>query len=59
MSKMVKCRSCGKETLKKVKKCSYCGKNSRSFIKRHKIFTTFISLVVLGSIVGGNRTKYY
>ena len=57
MSRMIKCRSCGEETLKKTKKCSHCGKNSRSFIRRHKIFTAFISLVLLGSSVVGNSEE--
>ena len=56
MSKMVKCKVCGKE-ISKGAKCPNCGKDSRSFVSRHKVLTVIGGLVIigtLGNIVDGN-----
>ena len=56
MSKMVKCKVCGKE-ISKGAKCPNCGKDSRCFVSRHKVLTVIGGLVIigaLGSITGGN-----
>ena len=59
MSKMVKCKVCGKE-ISKGAKCPNCGKDSRCFVRRHKVLTVIGGLVIigaLGSITGGNSNN--
>ena len=59
MSKMVKCKVCGKE-ISKGTKCPNCGKDSRCFFSRHKVLTVIGGLVIiaaLGSITGGNSNN--
>ena len=59
MSKMVKCKVCGKE-ISKGAKCPNCGKDSRCFVSRHKVLTVIGGLVIigaLGNIVGGNSNN--
>ena len=59
MSKMVKCKVCGKE-ISKGAKCPNCGKDSRCFVNRHKVLTVIGGLVIigaLGNIVGGNSNN--
>ena len=59
MSKMVKCKVCGKE-ISKGAKCPNCGKDSRCFFSRHKVLTVICGLVVigaLGSVTGGNSNN--
>ena len=59
MSKMVKCKICGKE-ISKGAKCPNCGKDSRCFVSRHKVLTVIGGLVIigaLGSITGGNSNN--
>ena len=59
MSKMVKCKVCGKE-ISKGAKCPNCGKDSRCFVSRHKVLTVIGGLVIigaLGSIAGGNSNN--
>ena len=59
MSKMVKCKVCGKE-ISKGAKCPNCGKYSRCFFSRHKVLTVIGGLVIiaaLGSITGGNSNN--
>ena len=59
MSKMVKCKVCGKE-ISKGAKCPNCGKDSRCFFSRHKVLTVIGGLVIigtLGSITGGNSNN--
>ena len=59
MSKMVKCKVCGKE-ISKGAKCPNCGKDSRCFVSRHKVLTVIGGLVIigiLGSAVGGNSNN--
>ena len=59
MSKMVKCKVCGKE-ISKGAKCPNCGKDSRCFVSRHKVLTVIGGLViigVLGSVTGGNSNN--
>ena len=59
MSKMVKCKVCGKE-ISKGAKCPNCGKDSRCFVSRHKVLTVIGGLVIigaLGSITGGNSNN--
>ena len=59
MSKMVKCKVCGKE-ISKGAKCPNCGKDSRCFVSRHKVLTVICGLVIigaLGSITGGNSNN--
>ena len=59
MSKMVKCKVCGKE-ISKGAKCPNCGKDSRCFVSRHKVLTIIGGLVIigaLGSITGGNSNN--
>ena len=59
MSKMVKCKVCGKE-ISKGAKCPNCGKDSRCFVSRHNVLTVIAGLVIigaLGSITGGNSNN--
>ena len=59
MSKMVKCKVCGKE-ISKGAKCPNCGKDSRCFVSRHKVLTVIGGLVIigaLGSVAGGNSNN--
>ena len=59
MSKMVKCKVCGKE-ISKGAKCPNCGKDSRCFVSRHKVLTVVAGLVIigaLGSVTGGNSNN--
>ena len=59
MSKMVKCKICGKE-ISKGAKCPNCGKDSRCFVSRHKVLTVICGLVIigaLGSVTGGNSNN--
>ena len=59
MSKMVKCKVCGKE-ISKGAKCPNCGKDSRCFVSRHKVLTVIGGLVIigaLGSVTGGNSNN--
>lgn len=49
MSKMVKCKSCGKEIAKGVK-CPNCGSDNRNFFMKHKVLTIIGAIVVLGGI---------
>ena len=59
MSKMVKCKVCGKE-ISKGAKCPNCGKDSRCFVSRHKVLIVICGLVIigaLGSITGGNSNN--
>ena len=59
MSKMIKCKVCGKE-ISKGAKCPNCGKDSRCFVSRHKVLTVIGGLVIigaLGSITGGNSNN--
>ena len=59
MSKMVKCKVCGKE-ISKGAKCPNCGKDSRCFVSRHKVLTVIGGLVIIGalsSITGGNSNN--
>ena len=59
MSKMVKCKVCGKE-ISKGAKCPNCGKDSRCFVSRHKVLTVICGLVIigaLGSVTGGNSNS--
>ena len=59
MSKMVKCKVCGKE-ISKGAKCPNCGQDSRCFVSRHKVLTVICGLVIigaLGSITGGNSNN--
>lgn len=48
MSKLVKCKSCGKEVAKGSKSCPGCGKDNRNFFMKHKILTAIAILVILG-----------
>lgn len=50
MSKLVKCKSCGKEVAKGSKSCPNCGKDNRNFFMKHKILTAIAVLVVLGVV---------
>ena len=59
MSKMVKCKVCGKE-ISKGAKCPNCGNDSRCFVSRHKVLTVICGLVIigaLGSVTGGNSNN--
>ena len=59
MSKMVKCKVCGKE-ISKGAKCPNCGKDYRCFVSRHKVLTVICGLVIigaLGSVTGGNSNN--
>lgn len=51
MSKMVKCKACGKEVAKGAKSCPNCGKDNRGFIKKHKILSFILIIIVIGVIV--------
>ena len=57
MSKMVNCKACDKEIARGVKKCVHCGKDQRNFLKRHKILTgilVIIVFVIIAGLSGGN-----
>lgn len=56
MSKMVKCKSCGKEISKNVK-CPHCGKDNRNFFIKHKVLTIICGIVVLIGIGTGIETN--
>ena len=59
MSKMIKCKVCGKE-ISKGAKCPNCGKDARGFVSRHKLLTVVGGLVIigaLGNIAGGNSNN--
>lgn len=55
MSKLVKCKSCGKEIAKGAK-CPSCGKDNRNFFSKHKILTGVGALVILGVIIGATSS---
>ena len=52
MSKLVGCKSCGKEVAKGSKSCPSCGKDNRNFFSKHKIITGILVLVII-FIIGG------
>ena len=57
MSKMVKCKACGKEIAKGTK-CVGCGKDQRNFFMKHKVLTVILALIILGGIgsaMGGDE----
>ena len=57
MSKMVKCKACGKEIAKGTK-CVGCGKDQRNFFMKHKVLTVILTLIILGGIgsaMGGDE----
>lgn len=51
MSKLVKCKTCGKEIASGAK-CPGCGKDNRNFFMRHKILTAILAVSILGGIGG-------
>lgn len=51
MKKMMNCKSCGKEISKGVK-CPNCGKDNRNFFMKHKIISSILGLVIIGSMGG-------
>lgn len=58
MSKMVKCKACGKEIAKGTK-CVGCGHDQRNFFGKHKILTglaVVVLLVVISNIGNGTTT---
>lgn len=56
MSKLVKCKACGKD-VSKGSKCPSCGKDSRNFFAKHKIIAGIGVVVVLVAIAtsGGGK----
>ena len=50
MSKILNCKSCGKEIAKGVNKCVHCGKDQRNFFMKHKILTFILVVVMLAGI---------
>lgn len=52
MSKLVGCKSCGKEVAKGSKSCPSCGRDNRSFFAKHKIITGILILAII-FIIGG------
>ncbi|AAK81618.1 putative OB-fold protein [Clostridium acetobutylicum] len=55
MSKLIKCKACGKEIAKRSI-CSNCGKDHRNFFVRHKILTV---LALLSMVIVGLLTNAY
>lgn len=51
MSKLKKCRACGKEIAKRSV-CAYCGEDNRNFFIRHKILTVLaiLSVAIIGFV---------
>lgn len=49
MSKLVICKSCGKEVAKGAK-CPNCGHDQRNFFMKHKIITVILAIVIIGGI---------
>lgn len=56
MSKMVNCKSCGKEIAKGAK-CPHCGSDNRNFFMKHKILTAVAAMVILAGIAGTNSNN--
>lgn len=59
MSKLVKCKACGKEIAKGTK-CVGCGKDQRNFFGKHKIITgllVVIVIAVISSATSGSKDK--
>lgn len=52
MSKMVKCKACGKEIAKGTK-CVGCGSDQRNFFGKHKILTGLAVIVLLIAVNSG------
>lgn len=62
MSKLIKCKACGKEIAKGVKICPNCGKDQRNFFKRHKVIAFLLVIFIFGIIIaaiggGSNSTS--
>ena len=55
MSKLVSCKSCGKEVIKGAK-CPRCGKDQMNFFQKHKILTGIAVIVVIG-VIGSATNK--
>lgn len=53
MSKLVSCKSCGKEVAKGSKSCPSCGKDNRNFFAKHKIITGFLALAIISALGSG------
>ncbi|MEG0670731.1 DUF4352 domain-containing protein [Clostridium sp.] len=51
MSKLVKCKSCGKE-ISKGAKCPECGKDNKNFFMKHKVLTVILAIVIIGAVGG-------
>lgn len=51
MSKLVKCKACGKEIAKSAK-CPGCGKDNRNFFAKHKILTAILAILIIAGIGG-------
>jgi len=57
MSKLVICKSCGKEIVKGTK-CPNCGHDQRNFFMKHKIITVILVIFIIGcfsSAMRGNK----
>lgn len=52
MSKLIKCKSCGKEVAKGSKSCPSCGRDNRNFFRKHKILTGILILGLLFAFAG-------
>lgn len=52
MSKLIKCKSCGKEVAKGSKSCPSCGRDNRNFFGKHKILTGILILGLLFAFAG-------
>lgn len=50
MSKLINCKSCGKEVAKGSKSCPSCGRDNRSFFGKHKIITGMLAFVLIFAI---------
>lgn len=53
MSKLVSCKSCGKEVAKGSKSCPSCGKDNRNFFSKHKIITGILALAIISALGSG------
>ncbi|WP_315073883.1 Ltp family lipoprotein [uncultured Clostridium sp.] len=58
MSKMIKCKTCGKEIDKNAKTCPSCGEKNKKPIFKRWWFILIVLVVIIGALAsGGNKGK--